>query len=59
MVDKIFKNGTKIKNKKTGKIGIVINLNRVGGSTILTYHLENTPNNKHICLKPEERFDIV
>ena len=52
----IFKSGDIIKNKKTGKIGIVVDCNC--NDSILKYYLIRTPNNIHICINPKERFDL-
>ena len=52
----IFKVGDKIKNRKTGKIGIITKMYRKEG--IIKYHLLKTPNNIHIFSECENRFDI-
>lgn len=52
-----FKVNDKIKNNKTGKIGIVTNVYEVG---IVTYHLVGTPNNIHTIVGSEfDRFEII
>ena len=47
--------GDVIKNTKTGKMGIVLS-NDLAGSYYIEYHLIGTPNCKHTCLKPQDRF---
>lgn len=52
-----FKVGCKIKNNKTGKIGIVTKVYDVG---IVRYHLVGTPNNIHTIVGSEfDRFEII
>ena len=52
-----FKVGCKIKNNKTGKIGIVTKVYEEG---IVRYHLVGTPNNIHTIVGSEfDRFEII
>lgn len=52
-----FKVGCKIKNNKTGKIGIVT---KVYEECIVKYTLIGTPNNIHTIVSSEfDRFEIV
>ena len=54
---KNFKVNDKIKNNKTGKIGIVTKVYDVG---IVRYHLVGTPNNIHTIVGSEfDRFEII
>lgn len=52
-----FKVGDKIKNRKTGKIGIVTKIYRK--EEIIKYHLIGTPNNIHTFSEWENRFEII
>lgn len=52
----IFKVGDKIKNRKTGKIGIVTKVYEE--VDLIHYHLIGTPNCVHIFSARDERFDI-
>lgn len=52
----IFNVGDKIKNRKTGKIGIVAKV--IYEHDIIYYHLIGTPNCKHVFFSRDERFDI-
>ena len=52
-----FKVDRKIKNNKTGKIGIVTKVYEEG---IVKYHLVGTPNNIHNIVGSEfDRFEII
>lgn len=54
---KNFKVNDKIKNNKTGKIGIVT---KVYDGGIVRYHLVGTPNNIHTIVGSEfDRFEII
>jgi hypothetical protein len=53
----IFKVNDKIKNRKTGKIGVVTKVYEEFG--LIYYHLIGTLNNTHIFFPRDERFDIV
>lgn len=52
----IFNVGDKIKNRKTGKIGIITKI--LYECDIIYYHLIGTPNCKHVFSSRDERFDI-
>lgn len=54
-----FTVGSRIKNNKTGKIGIVTRVYREG-INIVRYHLLGTPNNIHTIVGSEfDRFEII
>lgn len=53
----IFKVNDKIKNRKTGKIGIVTKVYQK--EDIIKYHLIGTPNCIHTFSVWENRFDII
>lgn len=54
---KNFKVNDKIKNNKTGKIGIVTKVYEEG---IVKYYLVGTPNNIHTIVGSEfDRFEII
>lgn len=55
----IFKQGVKIKNTKTGKVGYVVSFEEIYDLKLLKYHLEGTPNNVHTESRPFERFKIL
>ena len=52
-----FEVGDIIRNRKTGKFGVIKKCYREEG--IIKYHLDGTPNNIHTCTNPTERFDKV
>ena len=53
-----FKVGCKIKNNKTGKIGVVTKV--YDEVNIVNYHLLETPNNIHTIVGSEfDRFEII
>ena len=53
-----FKVGCKIKNNKTGKIGVVTKV--YDEVNIVNYHLLETPNNIHAIVGSEfDRFEII
>ena len=54
-----FKVGSRIKNNKTGKIGIVTRVYDEG-INIVKYHLLGSPNNIHTIVGSEfDRFEII
>lgn len=54
-----FKVGSRIKNNKTGKIGIVTRVYDEGVN-VVRYHLLGTPNNIHTIVGSEfDRFEII
>lgn len=54
-----FKVGCKIKNNKTGKIGIVTRVYNEG-INVVRYHLLGTPNNIHTIVGSEfDRFEVI
>lgn len=54
-----FKVGSRIKNHKTGKIGIVTRVYDEG-INIVKYHLLGTPNNIHTIVGSEfDRFEVI
>lgn len=54
-----FKIGSRIKNNKTGKIGIVTRVYDEG-INIVRYHLLGTPNNIHTIVGSEfDRFEVI
>ena len=55
-MQKIFKVGDKIINKKSGKLGKVTKVYEEG---IIKYHLLGTPNNIHTFSLNEDRFEII
>lgn len=58
-VIKKFKVGFRIKNNKTGKIGIVTRVYDEG-INIVKYHLLGTPNNIHTIVGSEfDRFEVI
>ena len=52
-----FKVGDKIKNSKTGKIGIVTRV--YDEVNIVNYHLIGTPNCIHVICTNFDRFEII
>lgn len=52
-----MRNGDFIRNKKTGKIGIVID-NNYANNGILKWSLASAPKHHHVCVNPRERFEL-
>jgi hypothetical protein len=52
-----FKENDIIKNLKTNKLAVILDAN-YGNTGAIKYSLLTDLNNTHICINPEERFEL-